>query len=621
MLRDTRSYEVQIIDAVRAVNKALGGTYGTSPAIYKSEYNQYEVQLIDAIRGIGRTLSGSGLSLAGGGGVDPGTLQSLLTRVQRLENESFFRLDSGNVTLKTAYQNLWVPGWMSAGGVGSSGGGGGGSTVSISGLKSTGMSIATVTIDGVANTIKDGLTWGTYDDTEKTVTLTLNNQQYTLCVDGYAGGGGDYLPITGGTLTGDLRMKPTNSNYGSKIRFGDGDYVYLYEDTDDHLTIYANKGITLSTGSGYGIEIGNAKLIYDSDYNALRLTNKNGAQSGVSFYADGWVSAGGVGSSGQVATALGSLSDVSLSSPSNGQALVYRNGTWVNETIQGGGGGSTVSWGTPGADYVPLSVDGTTKNLLTAHQSLSGYVTLAGTPQTITGAKTFGTNNVTLSSVSLIPASNNTCGIGSSSNRFANIYGNVVSIGFAELSYDSNNFALKLSGVDGESDNPVGFEVDGTSFIDIGDARLVYDSGSEALHVTYKSGSGRTIGLFADGFVSSGGVAAQSTIRFVTVDGGNQIISGAKTFTGLTTFSSVVQLTGAQLESGPVLSVDGTNLESGAALSVIGDINVNGVTLSGSSTKLSISKNTEFSGISNVTGGKITIQSIVNRIIALENNS
>ena len=50
-VRDSHSYETQIIDAVRSVNRALGGTYGTSSAIHKPEFNQYEVQLIDAIKG------------------------------------------------------------------------------------------------------------------------------------------------------------------------------------------------------------------------------------------------------------------------------------------------------------------------------------------------------------------------------------------------------------------------------------------------------------------------------------------------------------------------------------------------------------------------------------------
>lgn len=58
------------------------------------------------------------------------------------------------------------------------------------------------------------------------------------------------LPLSGGTLTGDLRLKPTGSNYGSKINFGDGDYTYIKENTDDNLEIKA-KNINIATTSGY----------------------------------------------------------------------------------------------------------------------------------------------------------------------------------------------------------------------------------------------------------------------------------------------------------------------------------------------------------------------------------
>lgn len=50
---------------------------------------------------------------------------------------------------------------------------------------------------------------------------------------------------------GNLRLRPGNANYGSYLRFGDGNYCYLYEDTDDHLLIYANKGVKITTGTGY----------------------------------------------------------------------------------------------------------------------------------------------------------------------------------------------------------------------------------------------------------------------------------------------------------------------------------------------------------------------------------
>jgi len=163
-------------------------------------------------------------------------------------------------------------------------------------------------------------------------------------------------------------------------------------------------------------------------------------------------------------------------------------------------------------------------------RKLSDYVTL-GTTQTITGAKTISTNPLTVDSTS-------------------------------------------------------GVKVNGSSYIEIGDARLEYDSGSKALRITKKSGSTQTIGLYADGFVSAGGVAASSTRDIVFTDG-NQTIGGQKTFTG--------------------------------AMSLSSTLGVNGVTLTGSSTKLAVSKNTEFSGISNVTGGKISIQDLLDRIIALEN--
>lgn len=52
------------------------------------------------------------------------------------------------------------------------------------------------------------------------------------------------LPLTGGTLTGNLRLK-NSSNYGMKLNFGDGEYVYLYESSDDRLEIKSS-GTTLT---------------------------------------------------------------------------------------------------------------------------------------------------------------------------------------------------------------------------------------------------------------------------------------------------------------------------------------------------------------------------------------
>ena len=43
---------------------------------------------------------------------------------------------------------------------------------------------------------------------------------------------------------------------GGLLKFGDGSYVYLTEEVDDKLTIYASKGIFLMTGSSYYVGVG-----------------------------------------------------------------------------------------------------------------------------------------------------------------------------------------------------------------------------------------------------------------------------------------------------------------------------------------------------------------------------
>lgn len=48
------------------------------------------------------------------------------------------------------------------------------------------------------------------------------------------------LPISGGTLTGNLTLKGSG-NYGNKINLGNGDYVHISEPTDDCLEIKAKK--------------------------------------------------------------------------------------------------------------------------------------------------------------------------------------------------------------------------------------------------------------------------------------------------------------------------------------------------------------------------------------------
>ena len=464
MLKDSSSYERQIIDAVRSVNKALGGTYGTSSAIYKNEFNQYEVQLIDAIKGIGRTLSGKGLSVVGvaGGVVDDAAFQSLSRRVTKLENESFFRLVDGNVTLKEDYQNLWVPGWLAAGGIGTGGGGGvsflkeltdvhhddtgilrsdgtavqngdvlvydsengvwnaaansggGGSTVGVTNHATAVAQslIATITVDGVATEIYNDVRWGTYDSSTHTIPVTINGTTRILCVDGYGGG----------SVTGYIGMTAVQSTSQQQALFG-----------------IASINATASASSS-------SRIIWDSANNAWHFIGN--------VYADGWIAAGGLGSGGGSGGSNVSISN--LLSSGTRIATITIDGTGYDILApSGGSGGSAVSWGAQSENAIPLSVDGVSKTLLLS-DALSDYVTLS-TTQNITGAKTFSTNPLTIASSS-------------------------------------------------------GISVNAASYVDIGEARLVYDSVSNALHVTKRTGgTASPVGLYADGFVAAGGTGSGSS--------------------------------------------------------------------------------------------------------------
>lgn len=89
---------------------------------------------------------------------------------------------------------------------------------------------------------------------------------------------GKYLPLAGGTITGNLAINGTTTtnnivlnkagNFGNKINFGDGDYVYLQEASDDSLTIYGSKKISLN-GSGFGYSFGSDGLIPTSGSKSL----------------------------------------------------------------------------------------------------------------------------------------------------------------------------------------------------------------------------------------------------------------------------------------------------------------------------------------------------------------
>jgi hypothetical protein len=62
-----------------------------------------------------------------------------------------------------------------------------------------------------------------------------------------------------------------------------------------------------------------------------------------------------------------------------------------------------------------------------------------------------------------------------------------------------------------------GIDVDGSSYIDIGDARLKWDSSTHSLHVTKRPGSlySGNINVYADGDVGAGGPGSGSSVKYV----------------------------------------------------------------------------------------------------------
>ncbi len=76
-----------------------------------------------------------------------------------------------------------------------------------------------------------------------------------------------YLPLSGGTVTGNLRLKGSG-NYGNKLNFGDSDYVHISEPEDDCMEVKAKKINFVTTSSEKtrltvnGTPIGKAEWTY-----------------------------------------------------------------------------------------------------------------------------------------------------------------------------------------------------------------------------------------------------------------------------------------------------------------------------------------------------------------------
>lgn len=97
------------------------------------------------------------------------------------------------------------------------------------------------------------------------------------------------LPISGGTLTGNLTIKGTG-NYGMKINLGDGDYVHISEPADDCMEIKAKKVNFVISSTGEDMVTINSKPLTGKSLAGQKVQLEDGtmfpAGSGAEIFND-----------------------------------------------------------------------------------------------------------------------------------------------------------------------------------------------------------------------------------------------------------------------------------------------------------------------------------------------
>lgn len=244
-------------------------------------------------------------------------LTALASRVTALETGAFFTLDgSGNVTLKAGYSNLWVPGWLSAGGTGSGSSGGG-------------VDLNRVWDSLTNNTDKPNVTInpahipdlsGTYLTSHQTIyslsvsagaytggslTYTPNSAAKSISIpttldhitDGTGRKLSNYLPLAGGTMTGAILMNGASiypySDLGASLgdparRFNNGQIanigtstIYLKNSSNGNSGLINAGGGWLVIQTGANIDTSHKQLTFHETYG---FYPENGSSVNLGYY-------------------------------------------------------------------------------------------------------------------------------------------------------------------------------------------------------------------------------------------------------------------------------------------------------------------------------------------------
>lgn len=219
------------------------------------------------------------------------------------------------------------------------------------------------------------------------------------------------------------------------------------------------------------------------------------------FWSQSFVSALGIspggGGGGGGASYLGDLEDVTLSSPSTGQALVYRNGQWVNETIRAGV--TSIETGT-GLSGGPIISTGT----ISINSTYQTYISH--------GERAYGWGNHANAGYLKTSTFEATTWWGRSPSNGA-VSGNMTDVGSITLNGNikSTGTALQIGvGTTGLSINSSGLVtiINPTQGLRIGDALLSWDSQNQCLKISNASNTSNPMSVYATGGVDALGVSS-----------------------------------------------------------------------------------------------------------------
>ena len=192
-------------------------------------------------------------------------------------------------------------------------------------------------------------------------------------------------------------------------------YLTSYTETDPVFSVHPSAGITSAQIT-----------LWDTAYNwGDHATAGYAADTNVSNWdtAYGW---GDHSTAGYLTTvALNNLSDVTITSPSNGEILSYNGTAWVNSTPSGGGGGGanvTISDTAPGSASVgDLWWESDTGRLKIRYQDTDSTQWVDASPP-LADATTIGGSGTVSMQASIIPSVNDQYDIGSAEYKVRDLY-------------------------------------------------------------------------------------------------------------------------------------------------------------------------------------------------------